>query len=251
MIKKILRPINIGTLFNVPIIFGTSAILASIFYTYIFYFSFDKLGWSILTKLLVALSFPIIMYSSITAHEYAHILTAKKYGINTRRIDLFVFGGCAVMEGEGQTPKESFWIAFAGPLLSLFLFLAGTLMTTGYFVLNFSGTTPIIELLKFFTFLNFILFVFNMSFIIYPFDGGRILNAIIWKIQGNKRKSLQISNKISEYIVYLLLAVAVLTFFINVPYFGYGITGFIRTLIIAGLGYMMMMASKNGQMPHV
>src|SRR5260221_5629982 len=107
--KKYYRPIVLGKLFNVPILLYPSGMLISLVWIYAFFNLFSKYNWPLGVQIIGALAVPFIIFGSITAHEFSHILTAKKYGIGTRRVDLFVFGGCALIEGEPKSPLENFW----------------------------------------------------------------------------------------------------------------------------------------------
>jgi len=90
-----------------------------------------------------------------------------------------------------------------------------------------------------------------MCFIIFPFDGGRIVHSIIWFFTENKRKSLKISHKISEYTLYSLVGLAFLSLKVKIPYFGGGAGAFINVMFVVIIGYLMMNAAKNGKMPHM
>ena len=54
-------------------------------------------------------------------HELGHAALALRYGIPMREITLFIFGGVAVMTKESPSAKAEFWIAIAGPIVSLLL----------------------------------------------------------------------------------------------------------------------------------
>lgn len=248
MIQKYLKPVNLGSLFNVPIILKPSAILMSLFWIWTFYISYNKYNWFFIQQLLTATIIPIIIYSSIIAHEFAHILTAKKYGVNTTRIDLFMFGGCAIIESEPKKPLENFYVALAGPFLSFCLY---TVSLSILHIFKFHEKTTLNEIFSFFKHINAILFIFNLVFIIYPFDGGRIVHSLIWYFANDKKKALKISFKISECILYLLIGLAGLSLFITLPLFGHGLFAFFNLILLSGVGYMMMLSARNGLMPHL
>ena len=113
----------------------------------------------------------VIIFSLVILHELAHILTARAYGIKVISIELYPYGGTAVMEDsfEGKR-KEEAAIAFAGPAFNLvLLFFIQTLRWEGLI----SGEWAV-EFIK----LNFWLAIFNLLPIL-PLDGGRIIRALL------------------------------------------------------------------------
>jgi Zn-dependent protease len=72
--------------------------------------------------LLLGLVVGLLLFASVLAHELGHSLVALRQGIAVKSINLFLFGGLANLEKESQTPGEAFWVAIAGPLVSLVLF---------------------------------------------------------------------------------------------------------------------------------
>src|SRR4051812_48458521 len=75
--------------------------------------------WSSGLRWVVALVASLSFVASIAAHELAHALVARRYKLPVRRITLFLFGGMAHLEREPESPRQEFWMAIAGPLLSL------------------------------------------------------------------------------------------------------------------------------------
>jgi Zn-dependent protease len=137
----------------------------------------------------------LLFFGSLILHELGHALVARRQGIETRRIDLFLFGGLTHMSRDAATPGEDFKIAAAGPLATLgFLLLclaavlgivgphrffdAATLKTTG-------AITPVLLSLSWLVLMNLLILVFNLV-PAFPLDGGRIARAIVWRISGSK-----------------------------------------------------------------
>jgi stage IV sporulation protein FB len=111
-----------------------------------------------------------IIFGLVILHELVHMLTARGYGVKVRSIELYPYGGTAVLEDtfEGKKKEETV-IAFAGPAFNLSLF----------FILQYLRWEGIIEgawaleLVK----MNFWLACFNLIPVL-PLDGGRIVRAI-------------------------------------------------------------------------
>lgn len=126
----------------------------------------------------------LLLFTSVLLHELGHSLVARSQGIPVRSITLFLFGGLANLQEESRTPAESFWVAIAGPLVSLSLF--GILSTIGA-VGGLSG--PLGAIVSLLATVNLILATFNMVPGL-PLDGGNVVKAIVWKLTGNLYKGI-------------------------------------------------------------
>lgn len=126
----------------------------------------------------LAFVFAVLLYVSVLVHELAHSVVARAYGLPVRRIVLYVLGGVSEIEREAPTPGREFWIAFAGPALSL-------LLAAGFFGLSLL-TDPFSvpgELLFQLWLANMLVGAFNLLPGL-PLDGGRLLRAGVWKLTG-------------------------------------------------------------------
>jgi Zn-dependent protease len=63
----------------------------------------------------------VVLLMSLLAHEATHAVVARRAGMEVSSVTLWMFGGVTRIEGEAQTPRTQFWIAFSGPLTSLLL----------------------------------------------------------------------------------------------------------------------------------
>jgi Zn-dependent protease len=123
------------------------------------------------------------VFASVLLHELGHSIAAQIQGIKVKSIHLFLLGGLAQIEEESKTPWGAFWVAIAGPLVSLSIFLAMTLMpvqTESPFGIVVSGLAVT----------NFFLCVFNLLPGL-PLDGGNIVKALIWGVTGDKYKGIR------------------------------------------------------------
>ena len=78
--------------------------------------------WLGASAFILGLAAGILLFGSVLLHELGHSFAAQQQGIRVNSITLFLFGGLASLEDEAKTPAGSFWIAVAGPLVSLALF---------------------------------------------------------------------------------------------------------------------------------
>ncbi|MGE5827144.1 MAG: M50 family metallopeptidase, partial [Micromonosporaceae bacterium] len=76
-------------------------------------------GYAALLYWVVALVVAVVFMASLLAHELAHALVARHYGVRTRRITLWLLGGVAELDGQAPSARGDLLIAAAGPLASL------------------------------------------------------------------------------------------------------------------------------------
>lgn len=155
------------------------------------------------------------LFGSVLLHELAHSLTAKRLGYRVMGITLLVFGGVSMISENRTRALHDFWIAFAGPLMSFLLGVAGIALG---FLLSDSdgvGTGALLETwLRYLGFMNLILAAFNMLPGI-PLDGGRVLQALVWWKTGNRDKAALISAIAGRVVAFLIVAYGLYVMFIQ------------------------------------
>jgi len=110
-----------------------------------------------------------LVFGLVILHELVHILAARGFGVGIKSIELYPYGGTAVLEDtfEGNRIEESV-IAFAGPAFNFALFFL-------FQYLRWQGIIQgqwALEIVK----INFWLASFNLIPVL-PLDGGRIARA--------------------------------------------------------------------------
>lgn len=64
----------------------------------------------------------VVTFLAVTLHELAHVGVARGYGLDVERVELWPFGGLAVIPGlSGQDPYVESMVAVAGPLENFLL----------------------------------------------------------------------------------------------------------------------------------
>lgn len=111
---------------------------------------------------------------SVGLHELGHALAARRYGIGTRDITLYPFGGVASIERMPEDPDQELVIAFAGPAVNFVLAAIG-----GWVWLGTGSNLYVVP----FVLTNLIMGLFNLI-PAFPMDGGRVLRAILTKWMG-------------------------------------------------------------------
>lgn len=127
---------------------------------------------------LLGVAFTLILWVSIVAHEYGHVLMARRLGILTHDIQLTPVGGFASITSAPKNASEEIQIAVAGPAVSLGLALLSHLLCLllDLQILYITGN------------LNLGIAFLNML-PIPPMDGGRVLRAVLVKRGSSFRKA--------------------------------------------------------------
>ena len=152
-----------------------------------------------LTYWLVAAIGGVAFYACLLAHELAHALVARRYGVKVAGISLWLFGGVSRLDGDPPTAGAEALIAGVGPLTSLAiaaLCLALMLAT--------SGAALVSELFGWLTFINVALALFNLV-PAFPLDGGRLLSSLFWWRQGTRQRGVHSAVRIGRVLAYVMI----------------------------------------------
>ncbi len=194
--------IRLGSLFGIPFYVNPSWFLILGLVTWDYGNGLAS-GFPSLTggaPLLLGLVTALLLFGSVLAHELGHSFVAIKQGIKVESITLFLFGGLASLEKESDTPAAAFWVAIAGPAVSLLLF--GILTTIG---ITTQITGPLAAIIGVLATINLSLGLFNLIPGL-PLDGGNILKAIVWKLTGNPYKGVKVASIVGQGFGYLAIA---------------------------------------------
>ena len=230
--------IPVGRPFGVPVYITPTWFLIAALITWVFG---TQLGYVLpdlgAARYLVSLFFAVAFYASVLVHELAHTWVALRFELPVRRIQLQFFGGVSEIEKEAETPGREFWLAFAGPLLSLVL---GGVFALLLHLLEPGGVTGV--LLAGLMVSNVIVAAFNLLPGL-PLDGGRMLRAAVWKVTGRP-----MSGTVAAAWAGRVLAVAVL---LGLPYLSYqrqtdhGVGDLIDTMLAVILGAIMWQGANG------
>jgi len=136
----------------------------------------------------------LLFFGSILLHELAHAFAARRYGIETPEITLFLFGGVSQMRAEPARPAAELVIAIAGPLTSVLLALLFWAIGTG---LPDDSAPMLAVVCRYLTWVNAALAVFNLL-PGYPLDGGRVLRALLWYRTGSLRRATRTAANVGK-----------------------------------------------------
>jgi Zn-dependent protease len=128
----------------------------------------------------------LALFASVVVHELGHALVARAFGIGTRSIALFVFGGVATLEREPQRPAVDALVALAGPAVSAVVAaLAYGALRSVDRVVPAGLSDAAATIFAYGIWVNAMLAIFNLI-PAYPMDGGRVLRALLWWLRGTR-----------------------------------------------------------------
>ncbi|MGF1582893.1 MAG: site-2 protease family protein [Gemmataceae bacterium] len=191
----------------------------------------DSLGYWLL-GIATALAF----FACIVLHELGHAIVAKKLGLPVRGITLFLFGGVAELESEPKSASDEFWMAIAGPIVSLTLAIGLWVMAAVALVSNWAAEFTVFCV--YLGWINLVVLIFNLI-PAFPLDGGRVLRSIIWGISGNLRRATYWASTIGFTFSWVLMGAGVLLILS-------GTENFVRGVWLGLIGLFLNNAAQAG-----
>ena len=152
---------------------------------------------------LASVGFVAALFACVVAHEFGHILMARRYGIRTPDITLLPIGGLARMDHLPERPAQEVAVALAGPAVNVAIWAAIMLVLgpedplaraaalqdpAGGFWARLAGV-------------NLFLALFNLV-PAFPMDGGRVLRALLATGLGRMRAT-RLAARIGQAIAFL------------------------------------------------
>lgn len=156
----------------------------------------------------VAAAFAVLLLVSVLLHELAHAGVARRFGIEVHEISLTLIGGHTELARTG-TAGSTALIAVVGPLTNAAIALVG------WGALKAVPTGGVLALLVLVTAsANGFVALINLLPGL-PLDGGRLLEAAVWRVTGRRRTGMLAAAWAGRVI-----AVAVVLVVVVVPYLG-------------------------------
>lgn len=133
----------------------------------------------------IAVGITLLFYTFVLLHEAAHTVVASIFGLQPRRIVLFLLGGVSQIGRDPDEPKQEYLVALAGPVASLVIaaILAIVTRATNQPFDGVWGTLSVV---------NLFLALFNLI-PGFPLDGGRVLRSTIWAVSGDRIRATRIA----------------------------------------------------------
>ncbi|WP_432995558.1 M50 family metallopeptidase [Dactylosporangium sp. CA-233914] len=197
------------------------------------------------TGLAVGFGFVVCLLVSVLLHELGHAVTSRRSGIGVRGITLEMLGGYTEMEREAPRPGVELYVSLAGPVVSLVL---GLLAAAAAAVLPRGG---IAETFAFQLALsNIVVAVFN-ALPGLPLDGGRALQALVWKATGDANTGRIAAGWVGRLLALATAGVALLL--LGSPlvkgYFGTLFTLLVALTMWVGAGQAIRHAKATARLP--
>lgn len=160
----------------------------------------------------VSVAFVLILFGSVLLHELAHAFVARARGHAVRTVVLTAWGGHTSYDARGTTPASQVLIAAAGPLTN------GVLAVVFWFAYSAASSSPITDtggavvalLLYAGALANGFVGFFNLLPSL-PLDGGAILEAVVWRVTGDRRKGTVVGAWLGRALAVGVVAWAVVT----------------------------------------
>lgn len=169
--------------------------------------NWESVGW-----------FAVLMvgvFTCVILHEFGHAFSAKRYGVRTKDIILSPLGGVARLDGLPEKPIDESVVAFAGPLVNIFLavIFGGYGWMTSSIDFSNLGTSRLVfgnpeNFVTLFLLINIFLALFNLI-PAFPMDGGRIFRSLLSPSLGRRRATL-VTTYLGQGMAILLVILAYL-----------------------------------------
>lgn len=132
--------------------------------------------------------FIVLIFLCVLLHELGHVFAARRYGVRTRDVTLWPFGGISSMERMPDKPSQELIVAVAGPAVNVAIAALLLLWLWPHLDWDNLGKTVDsgVSLAASVAAANVILVVFNLI-PAFPMDGGRVLRALLAMRMGNAR----------------------------------------------------------------
>ncbi|HZD18026.1 MAG TPA: site-2 protease family protein [Actinomycetota bacterium] len=201
------RSFRIATIRGIPVNVDASWLWIAVLVIFTLWARFDVRfpdlgsGFALLFGVLGAALF----FGSVFCHELAHAVTARLSGIRVEGITLVFFGGFTAARSDERGPGPAFAIAALGPGTSLAL--SGAFWALSRATQGTDGPVP--WLLGYVGWVNLFMAVFNVLPGL-PLDGGRMVQAAVWRLSGNRDRGTTIAARAGMGVGVLLFGGALL-----------------------------------------
>jgi Zn-dependent protease len=162
---------------------------------------------------------------TVVAHEVAHAVTARHYGIRVKGITLWMLGGVTELDGESPSPRADAMVAAAGPATSI-----GLGAVSAALAWSIGGPGLLGAALSWLAGISVFLGVFNLL-PGGPMDGGRLLRALLWRRYNDRARAGYNAARVGRGLGLVLMALG----FAELP-----VTGSLAGLWLGFIGWFIV-----------
>jgi Zn-dependent protease len=194
--------ISLGRILGIPIGLDYSWFLIFALLTWMLavsYYPTQFKNWPPLLYWAMGAATAIMLFASVLLHELGHSVVALRFKVPVGSITLFIFGGVSQISTEPPSAMAEFFIAIAGPLVSLALAVLFSVVQPAL-----AAIQPLWGLAKYLAYINLALVLFNLI-PGYPLDGGRVFRAIVWAVTSNMRRATLIAAKVGRFFGFFFI----------------------------------------------
>ena len=156
---------------------------------------------------LIGVAIAVGFLVSVVAHELAHTLVGRRYGVESTTIVLGFVGGLAPLSIQAPTPRNELAIALAGPLLSLAL--GGIMLAFGVLdAVVAPGLGALAGSLVVLGALNVILAGISLLPGM-PLDGGRVVRALAWARTKDRDRAGAVTARVGRLLGFTVIGVGI------------------------------------------
>ncbi len=175
----------------------------------------------------------LVLLGSLLAHELAHAVVARRVGVTTGSVTLWLFGGVTTLQGEAPTPKAAFRIAVAGPATSLALSVAFAGLAIALESMQISVIA--VSVAWWLSAINLLLGLFNLLPGA-PLDGGRVVRAFLWQRHGDRVRAAVGAARAGRIVAIVLITLGLAEFVVG---------GLISGVWLAFIGWFIFAAARE------
>ncbi len=146
------------------------------------------------------------LFAAVVLHELGHSVVAIRYGFPIDSITLWILGGIAALSDQPEEWSQEFWIAIAGPVVSI----AVGVLSYGVLLALPASLDAVRFVFGYLALMNFALAAFNLL-PGFPMDGGRVLRALLARTRPFARAT-QIAAEVGKLFAVVLGILGILGF---------------------------------------
>lgn len=191
----------IGHVGRAPVILTPSWLIAPVVITLLFAPTVRTYAPELGTvSYLVAAAFALLLLLSVFLHELAHALVARARGQHVKELAITVWGGRTSFDAAAPTPGTSALVAVVGPVAN------GLVAALCWGLVQATEPGTVVTLVLYAGLVsNVFVAVFNMLPGL-PMDGGYILEALVWRLSGDRSRGTLAAGWFGRGVVVLVAA---------------------------------------------